>query len=61
MIFVFNDSSPRSFTMKNTYIPLNIIFFDENAKFIKSERAYPHQKNNILCKKNAMYVIEIPF
>lgn len=34
MLFIFPDSQPRSFWMKNTYLPLDIIFFDVNKKFI---------------------------
>ncbi|MEO0081678.1 MAG: DUF192 domain-containing protein [candidate division WOR-3 bacterium] len=30
MLFVFEDTAPRSFWMKNTWIPLSIAFIDEN-------------------------------
>lgn len=34
MIFIFPDESPRSFWMKNTRIPLDIMYFDRNLKMV---------------------------
>ncbi len=34
MIFIFQDESPRSFWMKNTRIPLDIMYFDKNLKLV---------------------------
>lgn len=34
MLFVFADSAPRYFWMKNTLIPLDIIFFDTHKRLI---------------------------
>lgn len=41
MIFVFPDESPRSFWMKNTYIPLDIVFIDSDGNVLNIEEAYP--------------------
>lgn len=34
MWFVFEDEAPRSFWMKNTLVPLDIIFFDSQKKVV---------------------------
>jgi len=63
MLFIFDTESKRSFWMKNTLIPLDIIWIDENKKvvFIKHD-AEPCKTEK--CKtfgpnKNAKYVLEI--
>lgn len=34
MLFVFEDSQPRTFWMKNTLIPLDILFFDAHDRLV---------------------------
>jgi uncharacterized membrane protein (UPF0127 family) len=41
MVFVWNDSKERGFWMKNTYIPLDMIFVAENGTVLNVEEADP--------------------
>lgn len=41
MIFVFEDEAPRGFWMKNTTIPLDMIFVDGDGEILNIEEADP--------------------
>ena len=41
MLFVFPESAPRSFWMKNTYIPLSIAFLTEDGSIVNIEKMAP--------------------
>lgn len=41
MLFVYPDARPRSFWMKNTVIPLDILFFDAEGRLINVASATP--------------------
>jgi len=34
MLFVYDEEQPVSFWMKDTYVPLDIVFMDEDMKVI---------------------------
>ncbi len=38
MLFVFPDTAPRAFWMKNTKIPLDMLFFDSARKLVSVQR-----------------------
>ena len=60
MLFIFPNSQPRSFYMKNTYIALDIIYVD-SAKKIASfqENAKPLDESSLPSNAPAQYVFEI--
>jgi uncharacterized membrane protein (UPF0127 family) len=62
MLFVFSDEAPRSFWMKNTYIPLDIIFISADKKIINIEKALPCETDicpHYASQGPAQYVLEI--
>jgi uncharacterized membrane protein (UPF0127 family) len=65
MLFVYNDSQTRSFWMKNTYIPLDIIFLNSTRHVINVETARPEpdtpdeQLTRYTSEEPAQYVIEV--
>lgn len=60
MLFIFENEEPRGFYMKNTYIPLDLIFLNSNNKIISIQReAQPESLETIPSEKPARYVLEI--
>lgn len=65
MLFIFPDSRPRAFWMKNTLIPLDILYFNENKVLVSIQaevppcRATTTRCPNYPSQKPAKYVLEI--
>lgn len=60
MIFIFPEPQMIYMWMKNTYIPLDMIFFDETGKIIHiHQNAKPHDLSIISSQQNAKGVIEV--
>jgi uncharacterized protein len=60
MLFIFEQSGPLSFWMRNTYIPLDIIFADENRQIVTIQKnTKPLSYVQIPSKRNAKYVVEV--
>ena len=60
MFFDYRDDVQKeiSFWMKDTYVPLDIIFVDESNKVISVQQGKP-ESEELLTEHNVAYVIEI--
>lgn len=60
MLFIFPNESMLQFWMKNTYIPLDIIFLNHKKEIVHiHENAIPQDKTLIRTSVPAMYVLEL--
>lgn len=59
MIFVFEQEQPLSFWMKNTFIPLDILFIDADRRVISIHAMQPHDLRGVRSPRPAKYAIEI--
>jgi len=41
MLFLFDRPALQTFWMKNTHIPLDILYFDQNYKFVSAQQRVP--------------------
>ena len=60
MIFVFTDSAERTFWMENTYVPLDVAFFDANLAVVDIQQMEPQTTDYHDSKAPAMYALEVP-
>jgi hypothetical protein len=61
MLFLFEHPEPLKFWMKNTYIPLDMIFLDEKKRVVYvEENAEPLTLNPRGPDVDAQYVVEVP-
>jgi hypothetical protein len=59
MLFVYPQAEPRTFWMKDTYIPLSIAFVDASKIIINIERMAPNQTTQrYFSRRPAIYAIE---
>ena len=60
MLFVSAEPSMRSFWMRNTPLPLDIIFLDDSLRVVNIvKRTTPYSEEHILSTAPAQYVLEI--
>ncbi|MCX7945148.1 MAG: DUF192 domain-containing protein [Deltaproteobacteria bacterium] len=60
MLFLFKDESIHNFWMKNTYIPLDLIFIASDMSVVGTyKNAKPLSEDNISIGKPSRYVLEI--
>jgi uncharacterized membrane protein (UPF0127 family) len=59
MIFVFPDEAPRGFWMKNTRIPLDILYLDRHGRVVSAHRMEPFDLRSTPSEGPAKYAIEL--
>lgn len=64
MLFIHERNEPRSYWMKNTHIPLDILYFDEARRLVSQQRDVPPCALGDACPSYpsdapAIYVLEL--
>jgi uncharacterized membrane protein (UPF0127 family) len=60
MLFVFTPPQPVGFWMKDTFIPLDLLFFDKDGRLVHiHENALPLDETPIVVSQNIRAVLEI--
>lgn len=60
MLFIMNAPEEQSFWMRNTYIPLDIIYIDDQKEIVKIRaNTKPQSLDPITSEKPALYVVEV--
>lgn len=59
MLFVFDDMAPRSFWMRNTYIPLDIAFLDRDQRVVDIQQMEPETEEFTESTSPAMFALEV--
>lgn len=60
MLFIYNSEAPRYFYMKNTYIPLDIIYFDKDSSFVSVQKnAEPRDETSLPSDGPAQFILEV--
>ncbi|TRO65606.1 DUF192 domain-containing protein [Christiangramia sabulilitoris] len=60
MLFIYTSERNRSFYMKNTYIPLDIIYYDADSSLVSIQKnATPRDETSLPSEDPAQYILEI--
>lgn len=61
MLFIFDNEKPRTFWMKNTLIPLDMVFINSNLNVVDIKQAVPCTKEpcELYQSAPAQYVLEV--
>jgi hypothetical protein len=60
MLFIYPEEALRSFYMKNTYIPLDIIFYSKDSSVVSfKENAQPLDETSLPSNKPAKFILEL--
>ena len=60
MLFIYSSAAPRSFYMKNTRIPLDILFYGSDSTLVSyKENATPYDETSIPSNAPAQFILEL--
>lgn len=59
MLFVFQEAAPRSFWMKDTYVPLDIAYLDPDFRIVSIHQMEPLDTNTYDSGAPAMFALEV--
>lgn len=60
MLFIYPEEAMRSFYMKNTYIPLDIIYYSKDSTVVSfQENAKPLDETALPSEKPAQFILEL--
>lgn len=60
MLFIYSNEAQRSFYMKNTYIPLDLIFYNRDSTAVSfHENARPRDETPIPSNVPAQFILEV--
>jgi uncharacterized membrane protein (UPF0127 family) len=61
MLFIYPDSRPRAFWMKNTPVELALIFISADRRIVAIEHGVPQSQARIVSSEAVQYVLEINY
>lgn len=59
MLFIFPEARPRVFWMKDTFIPLDIAYFDESGRLVSRVTGEAEDETYLPSEAPARYVLEV--
>jgi uncharacterized membrane protein (UPF0127 family) len=59
MLFVFDEEDHHGIWMKNTHIPLDVVWINERGTIVDVDTLHPHDLNTRMPKEPAKYVLEL--
>ncbi|MDH3732048.1 MAG: DUF192 domain-containing protein [Gemmatimonadota bacterium] len=59
MLFVYESARPLGFWMRNTLIPLDIAYIDEQGRIVDIQQMEPRDETTRWSKADAMYALEM--
>lgn len=59
MLFIFDESAPRAFWMKNTSVPLSIAYIDARGRILEIHDMEPYSLEPVRSRSPARYALEV--